>query len=747
MKIMKVTAKANNLVSNFKLYWKEPPQGNYMNYKEIVSLAFGGMGAKFIISCVSAMILSTGNFLIGNVIGLDQDTIYVLYVISVLAGFPLTGLRAHMIDNTRSKKGKYRPYLVYMGLPTSVLAIIFLWAPYELMNDFGKSTVILLCNIGFQFFYKFYNDDVYTNYIVVLSPNTQERANVSAVKALTDSFAPSFINIVIPLGAKMITGQNTLDKLIVYRYLYTPLIVLGFILSMLIYVNTTERIVQARTHIVKVKFMDALREVAKNRYFWVISFAGWLGFLETSYACILQWLYNYQNVCSAGVYSFITAVYGNASFWGMLFAPALIKRFGKKKLLVSTNLMNIIFIGAMYPVIKYIDPQFMVWFLLICLFMNGAVCAVAHIVSPCINGDVRDYQQYVSGERIDGMFSTVGLIGTVIMLLTSSVQPYLYKLGGISEAKALELGVDLSAEGVNIYHVLYNESVFYNVIAILIGASVVGAIMNVIPFFFYDMTESKQKGLVNILKIRAVLEDYNNGVISKDSLAEVAEIIDDARNSAERMPTAVDRSADRIVKREIREENENIEIAKIVMHEIGKFDTPAGKQQLKYAGDVYANGFDGIANADASVLKAAKSMPRNTEAEKEIRKFRISYARMILSAREAMEKYFPNGVREQTDDAFAPLYEEENRIIAELENAYKNLKEANDSNNRNAAEKYKTQIRSINLRRKTLDRKIKEAIDENSHYMQATKPYFKAKQLLQQADNYSKLDEIIKENL
>ena len=31
--------------------------------------------------------------------------------------------------------------------------------------------------------------------------------------------------------------------------------------------------------------------------------------------------------------------------------------------------------------------------------------------NPSIQGDIRDYQQYTTGERIDGMFAAVGLIG------------------------------------------------------------------------------------------------------------------------------------------------------------------------------------------------------------------------------------------------------------------------------------------------------------------------------------------------
>lgn len=119
-----------------------------------------------------------------------------------------------------------------------------------------------------------------------------------------------------------------------------------------VYANIHERIIQAKTHVVQIKFMDALREVIKNKYFWIISLAGWLGFLEGACFNILNWLYSYQHACTAGQYAFITTIYGNASLWGMLLAPVLIKKIGKRNTLIAINSLNIVFLGAIYPIVK-----------------------------------------------------------------------------------------------------------------------------------------------------------------------------------------------------------------------------------------------------------------------------------------------------------------------------------------------------------------------------------------------------------
>lgn len=101
--------------------------------------------------------------------------------------------------------------------------------------------------------------------------------------------------------------------------------------------------------------MDSLREVLRNKYFWVIAMATWLGFLETSMSVILGWLYSYGGICSGPVYSVITLICQNAGLVGMLLAPFAIRKWGKRVVLISTNVLNIVFIGLMYPVVRTID--------------------------------------------------------------------------------------------------------------------------------------------------------------------------------------------------------------------------------------------------------------------------------------------------------------------------------------------------------------------------------------------------------
>ena len=730
--------KIKKILSDIKLYWRIPPKGRYMSFKEIVSLSVGCIGVKFIVYCVSQMIIAMGNALIGNTIGIDPGALYVIYIISVLSGFPLTALRAKMIDNTRSMKGKYRPYIITMGIPTVVLGAGFIWMPYENMSLFMKCAVVLAFNIGFQFFYNFYNDAC-DSLINVLSPNSIERSDVLSVKSVVENFSPSIASIFLPIVAKLITGNDTIYDIKIYRVLFPPMLLVGFFISLLAYVNTEEKIVQARTHVIQIKFTDAFRAIARNKYFWIISLAGWLGFLEGSFNSILGWMYNYQHACTAAQYSLVIAIAGNASFWPNLVAPFFIRKYGKKKILVFTNVLNIGFILLMLPIVRQTGSSYIIWLLLGCTFVNQFITSLGHLINPSVNADIRDYQQYITGERIDGMFSAVGLIGNVITLSTGFVLPAIYERSGLNQKVAVSLGYSAS----NVYDVLYNQEYFVKISSVLIMASVVGAVLNVIPFFFYDLTETKQKAMVQVLKIRSLFEDYGNNVLSDDALIETVEIIKEAKDYEGRETIEITKGIPKKQKKEILAENEKIEISKYVIRELTRFDTDYGKAQVEGARQVWEAGLNNYADCFTMTKEQAKAMPKATETDRERRRSALMQLSNIKAAEKAVKKYYANGIEEFDSSVFEELFKAEDENDKKLSDALAALKCARENNDKAEAVRLKAEIKKIRFEQAKVKESLKEATEKNSIYYRASKPYQDARRLLLQSENYKHLDEIM----
>ncbi len=744
MGISDVKSKATGLISDVKQYWKIPPKGRYMNYKEIAAYAFGGIGAYFIIQLGSTLIVSTTNIIVSTAIGVGPSHTYIIYLLATLLNIPLTGIRANMIDNTRGKGGKYRPYLLSMGIPTTIIALIYVWFPYQQMYSmfpgkvFGfekgyliKVAVVFICNLGLHFFFNFFRD-AYENLIHVLSPNTQERTDVLAVKAVVYSLAPSIMNILNPVIAQYF-ANNDQTNIIVYRITYPIYAVLGIGLTIVVWANTKEKIVQAKTHTIQIRFIDALKEVAKNKYFWIISLAGWLGFLEMAYTNILLYNQSYGHTASGNQYAVAWTLIGNASLWGMLFAPFFVKRFGKKRVLVTVNMMNVVCILLMILNVRSF------WWLVFCIWLNYLFSSVEQITTPAIQADIRDYQQYRSGERIDGMFAAVATIGSVVTLATSAVLPAIQEKFGIFEGNGYEKPYDILDITTG------QTDLLYRFLPALIIMAAVGAFLNVVPYFFYDFNEQKQKSVIRVLQVRALFEDYSNGALKDEQLVEAIELVENARKMAVAEPKEVSKNSYLSLKgaqrkeakkayKEALEFNEDIEVSKFVCDELEKFDTELGRHKVETYTEIYNRGIDYIRTVDyneiRNELKAAKKLPKNTEEEKKFREFKIELLKSVVSAHKAYNKYYGSlyEMKEPDMEELTVLFDKEDELN-------ERIVELNKAGN-------KAEAKALVDESKEIQKKAKTLMDEFAKFNRAAKPYNDAEKLLKQKENYSRLDEI-----
>ncbi len=805
---MSIKQKALDGISSIKTYWNTPKLGRYMPYKEIAAYSGGGIGAYMIITMGTACLLAANNTLLSSVLGIAPMDMYIMYVIAVVANIPLTAVRANIIDNTRNKAGKYRPYIVSMAIPAAIICVAMVWFPYNSLNTifgdseiFGTSTayiakcvIIMILNLLLHFFYYFFYDG-YENLIHVLSPNSQERADVASIKSVVYSFAPTVVNLFTPLIAQHLFKSNSTD-IRVYRLLYPILAVLGILLCIIVFKHTEEKIVQARTHVVQIRFTDALKAVAKNKYFWIISLASWIGFLESSYGNIMRWLYDYGGACSGTTFGIIQTVYGNASLWGMLAAPFCIRKWGKKAVLVVTNMFNILFILAMLLFTDEITYNVTILLILSCLWLNALMGSFAHILNPSIQADIRDYQQYKTGERIDGMFSAVNTIGTVLALATSSVLPFIYKQKGITEENAkivtsdpeilnrvINLGKDefttvgkileeQLANGQNnyknAYSALYDLDILLSLINVLIILAAFGALMNVIPFFWYDLNERKQKSIVRVLKIRAMFEDYGNGKNNDATIVEAVEIIRKAKELENVSPVEAnkksyksisDKAERKLAKKAYKEAlefNEEIEIAAFVRDELNKFETDEFKFRLNKCAEIHNAGLAGLTTVSMDYLETelidAKAMPKSTKEEKAIRSAAIEIAKSRISARKSIEKYYIKKDLEFIQLHYSSLekcFNDEDIIAAELKQRNLAVKELKKAFSKNPTQKNAKLVREAKEKAEKYNdllknARIKTKAENNAQgiYARCAKPYIDAQKLLVQQENYSHFDDI-----
>lgn len=138
--------KVKNILSDAAVYWKKPSKGRYVNYRSIFSYSVGGIGFYCIMYIYGVINVSSTNVVISNATGIGPEELLVMQYATFFINIFFTGIRAKIIDNARNAKGKYRPYVLSMGIPTAVISCAMVWMPYTRFRVAHREMDNCLCS-------------------------------------------------------------------------------------------------------------------------------------------------------------------------------------------------------------------------------------------------------------------------------------------------------------------------------------------------------------------------------------------------------------------------------------------------------------------------------------------------------------------------------------------------------------------------------------------------------------------------
>lgn len=599
MKEKKLGAKVKDLVSSVKTHWTTPPEGRYVPYKEIAAYSVGGIGVKFVIYTAWYIGLSATSLLAGSALGLKNGDLVKLTMIATVIGIFLVPLRGMIIDNTRSSKGKFRPFLLYTGIPSGILLTGFAFLPFESMSYNQKLWVLFITYELLQLCYPFY-DQAYTTLVQVMSPNSTERADVITISTFIYSLAPTILGFLVPILAGFTGG---LEHINAYRIIMPIFGIGGALIGLFSYTGTKERIIVAKDYTPKVPFFKGIGAGIQNKYQWARSITGWLILLQGGIGSVTTWYFYYGikdvlglSTQQQGVLNgTLTTILGAAATPAMLLAPLLIRKVGKRNLFIIYILGTTVSMIGMFLFIKQI------WVLFAFTWLRGFFTTFTLITDGAMNADVLDYQQYKTGERLEGLMAQfVTFIGTFIGMgityLTNTV--LMQNTYGLT----------------NNYDDLYKASFREPISKGMILLAIVGYVLSLIPFItMYTLTEEDHEGHIGVLKIRAALEDYATGALSAGQLEEAKQIYTGALTQLEELEAQLPAATGK----EKRQIQRMIKGLQIIKDEKNRFDDPAMQRRVEKAKALLSHTVEelyGISEPTMDRYNTAKAMDESTKA-------------------------------------------------------------------------------------------------------------------------------------
>lgn len=518
-----------------KTYWKTPPTGYQVSYKEFVNLSMGYGGISFLSVLITWTTIAMNIPLMITYFKVTSGMVFVLTMLGSLIALVRSPILSMIIDNSNSEKGKFKPFLIWSAILTAVSFGLIPYIPQVWTENvlwsfsipeipilgvaaskvsLSVAVVVMFVLLQIGTFFSTLLNQAMAGIEQTISSVAQERANIGAFRGLICNIPSSVVNVVMPALAGMffsvgaVTGMNNIW---LYRIFFPICSVGGILFVLFAYFGTKERIVVNKKYVAKVKFWEGAKELSSNKYFWIITILGVVTGIRAQ-ANIYLWVCTYGIGGKAGdtAMAICNIVLNNALIPGMVFGPMLIERFGKRNCLLVANTIFVAMVAVQLAAVN--NP----YLILVCIFFQN-LCGGFYYIATVMVSDVLDYQQWKTGKRLEGFWQNyTAFISTLIGLFTGMLAPLFLSFGGIG------FGDDINVA-------LQNHDLMVNAFKYTTILALIGAVLSAVPMFFYDLTEKKHADYVRVLKLRAATDNYKSNELQDEDIINVTEIIKEAR--------------------------------------------------------------------------------------------------------------------------------------------------------------------------------------------------------------------------
>ena len=407
------------------------------------------------------------------------------------------------------KFGRYKYSLYCDAVPKVIMVFVLGWAPYYNIGD--EVTRVWVANLLFAIYNVFGFANNMETCTQNISPNVRERIFVRSYPIKLSHLFHSIFAIVLPI----IVGKLKYkwEDIAMFKWVIPISFTVFVVLTVVFAGRVKERIPQPPLEKkVQINFWDGMFGVMRNRYYWIYTVVGLLDSLGNGMLVFTTVLYLYTFRLSGAAYSIIVALVSFAGTPPDLFTPYFIKRFSYKQIMVFYQYSRAIGYGIIvFAYLKFGNNLMLCGTIsVIMLFIMEMFKTVPTAVNHDMEIRIKDYQMYLSGERLENFAGVFGWFTGPITSFVSLIIPVLLLRYGFNSN----------------YDVLFVDSVRTNIIVIPIIFDIAGYILMSIPFLTWDYTDDKQNKVMEVLRRREEVtrKQMKEGNTDRpDSNAETAE--------------------------------------------------------------------------------------------------------------------------------------------------------------------------------------------------------------------------------
>lgn len=483
-------------------------QKKYLTMKERVCFTVGAFGRSGIYTLMSMFILVF--FHNGAGLTLTQGTtIMLIGRIFDALNDPLMGM---IVDRTKSKWGKMRPYLLFAPVPIAICTVLLFTAPFEHGSTAAfvwALVTYILWGVAFTI-----QDVPFWGLSSVITPLESERTSFISTARLGSTFGGILPALLVPIFYQSNMGYN--KGFFVSALLFA---FLGCGLSILIFFVSKER-VPKMDH--TPSFKETFAVLGKNKLLIVVIFASVLGSTMVTANQCADYIGNYliiqnytdfsqiftdaaqttlvPNVDVAAAYSFriprgtivttLTVAIGVGMVPAMALFPILRKKLSLKQIYIGSSVFGLVVHALCYIVFAQDVTKINVYILWVFLFLMRLPLGIFNVITYALIADSVDYLEWKTGERHEGVCFS---FQTFLSKVNAAVATFVF---GQILGKTDFMAVNKALTDVEGRQIFYQQSMDTQkmLLALVTIVPAVGFLLTIVPMFFNDYTgKTKEK--------------------------------------------------------------------------------------------------------------------------------------------------------------------------------------------------------------------------------------------------------------
>lgn len=419
------------------------------------------------------MYASTSSFLIfyyTDYAKVDPLKIGAIFLFSKILDILFTIFMGGLIDRTKSRFGKARPWLLWMAVPFAISVMLLFSVPSSWPELSKLIYIFITYNISMSFIYTAINVP-YGTMNALITANQHDRALLNIFRMFLANAGGLLINMLTLPLIKFLGGDNK-----AWRYTFILYGVLSVIIFLASFLGTKERTAAPITTTeTKLPFKTSLIYILKNKYWLIVTLS--LFFIFVNYAFMSGSTVYYAKVILSNTdyvsyMSFISTV---TLLVTLVLSPIAIKKLGKRNFLMISCVVYTLGSLAFLP-ISYGLTDHHLFFITFANIIKGVGNAGIAATIWAMIPDVIDYGAAKSGYRNEGLTNSACSVG--------------YKLG--NGLGAATLGTILSLGHYSDTAVVQKASALFAINSLFIYIPAITSLIVVVLIFFYHLEKEPE---------------------------------------------------------------------------------------------------------------------------------------------------------------------------------------------------------------------------------------------------------------